>query len=414
MWETAPAPCLVSGVLVRQAWCVVWMLGRHCFGAWIAQVVSSRPDPMPSICTCCPPPAGAFRAWCSEAMRGLTGSADVTLCEFLLTVESNSEVAEYCTLYLGNSPAVRRREWGQEPKRGMVGGSTWVLTLQRVHWSHLAPSCLRQLLLLTPCANPPPPPSLPQVARFASEFMKRKLAEAAAAKSGKSRKAKAKAAASAAAVAAPTPAAASRPAAAGPPGYAPPEAAFPSLGAPAKVQPAKKDADWEKASEMGSCVVASGCWGWACDGMKSGLRAGAPSRPQLDLAFHLGLLLLLPSRPAGAQDRGRQEEEQGGWRGPLERRQGRAGLRSIVAKRNTCRPAPPSVLFTQLPSYSLLAPRSGQEAGWLHAGLCQWHQLRAAGAAGQLRAAAVGRPSDRAAAACGAAALPAAGSAAGG
>lgn len=40
-------------------------------------------------------------------MRGLTGSPDVTLCEFLLTVESNSELAEYCTLYLGNSPAVR-------------------------------------------------------------------------------------------------------------------------------------------------------------------------------------------------------------------------------------------------------------------------------------------------------------------
>jgi cell wall-associated NlpC family hydrolase len=122
-------------------------------------------------------------------MRGLTGSADITLCEFLLTVESNSEVAEYCTLYLGNNPAV---------------------------------------------------------ARFASEFMKRKLAEAAAAKSGKSRKAKAKAAAAAATAAAPTPAAASRPAA-GPPGYAPPEAAFPSLGATAaKAQPAKKDADWEK------------------------------------------------------------------------------------------------------------------------------------------------------------------------
>lgn len=42
-------------------------------------------------------------------MRELTGSADVTLCEFLLTVESNSELAEYCTLYLGSSPAVSRR-----------------------------------------------------------------------------------------------------------------------------------------------------------------------------------------------------------------------------------------------------------------------------------------------------------------
>lgn len=60
---------------------------------------------------CRPPPpalpsAGAFRVWCQEQMRELTGSADVTLCEFLLTVESNSELAEYCTLYLGSSPAV--------------------------------------------------------------------------------------------------------------------------------------------------------------------------------------------------------------------------------------------------------------------------------------------------------------------
>ena len=39
-------------------------------------------------------------------MRALTGSDDVTLCEFLLTVVANSEVAEYITLYMGSSPAV--------------------------------------------------------------------------------------------------------------------------------------------------------------------------------------------------------------------------------------------------------------------------------------------------------------------
>jgi hypothetical protein len=39
-------------------------------------------------------------------MQELTGTPDTTLCEFLLTVESNSELAEYCTLYLGNAPAV--------------------------------------------------------------------------------------------------------------------------------------------------------------------------------------------------------------------------------------------------------------------------------------------------------------------
>ena len=39
-------------------------------------------------------------------MRSLSGTDDVTLCEFLLTVEANSEVAEYITMYLGASPAV--------------------------------------------------------------------------------------------------------------------------------------------------------------------------------------------------------------------------------------------------------------------------------------------------------------------
>ena len=39
-------------------------------------------------------------------MRALSGSDDVTLCEFLLTVEANSEVAEYIAMYLGNSAAV--------------------------------------------------------------------------------------------------------------------------------------------------------------------------------------------------------------------------------------------------------------------------------------------------------------------
>lgn len=45
--------------------------------------------------------AGPFRLWCMEQMQELTGSRDVTLCEFLMTVESNSEVAEYVSTYLG-------------------------------------------------------------------------------------------------------------------------------------------------------------------------------------------------------------------------------------------------------------------------------------------------------------------------
>jgi len=91
------------------------------------------------------PLTGEFREWCMEQMQALTGSSDVTLCEFLMTVESNSEVADYVAAYLGATPAV---------------------------------------------------------ATFSSEFLKRKLAEMAAGTGKKSRKARAKARARAAAAAA--------------------------------------------------------------------------------------------------------------------------------------------------------------------------------------------------------------------
>ena len=91
------------------------------------------------------PLTGEFREWCIEQMKTLTGSSDVTLCEFLMTVESNSEVADYVAAYLGTTPAV---------------------------------------------------------ATFSSDFLKRKLAEMAAGTGKKSRKARAKARARAAAAAA--------------------------------------------------------------------------------------------------------------------------------------------------------------------------------------------------------------------
>ena len=87
---------------------------------------------------------GEFRSWCMEQMKTLTGSEDVTLCEFLMTVESNSEVADYVAAYLGATAAA---------------------------------------------------------ATFSSEFLRRKLAELAAGTSKKSRKARAKARAKAAAAA---------------------------------------------------------------------------------------------------------------------------------------------------------------------------------------------------------------------
>lgn len=88
---------------------------------------------------------GAFRMWCAEQMQQLMGSRDVTLCEFLMTLESNFEVAEYVATYMGETPAA---------------------------------------------------------ATFSSEFLKRKLAEQASSSGKKSRKARAKANAAAAAAAA--------------------------------------------------------------------------------------------------------------------------------------------------------------------------------------------------------------------
>jgi flagellar biosynthesis component FlhA len=45
-----------------------------------------------------------FTAWCQDQMKNLTGSDDITLCEFLMTVDSNSEVADYVAAYLGTAP----------------------------------------------------------------------------------------------------------------------------------------------------------------------------------------------------------------------------------------------------------------------------------------------------------------------
>ncbi len=97
-------------------------------------------------------------------MRGLTGSADVTLCEFLLTVESNSEVAEYCTLYLGNSPAVRKAAAGWAASQHAAGltvavkdmGSMSALIWPHECWPHTA-----NLVRPSPPPPPPPPPGLP-------------------------------------------------------------------------------------------------------------------------------------------------------------------------------------------------------------------------------------------------------------
>lgn len=49
--------------------------------------------------------SGQFRSWCADQMEKLAGNRDLTLCEFLMSVESNSEVAEYVATYLGENPS---------------------------------------------------------------------------------------------------------------------------------------------------------------------------------------------------------------------------------------------------------------------------------------------------------------------
>lgn len=355
--------------------------GRHAIQPNTCENV--RPSPsLPAHLLLAPPRcAGAFRGWCQEQMRELTGSADVTLCEFLLTVESNSELAEYCTLYLGSSPGVSRQAGWPAAKHGQGrpampwastaagGGSACRMGRPRHCTARMAPglrgACIpagagRRRLPMGDAPRPRPPSSAfhppsaapPQVARFAAEFMKRKLAEAAAAsKSSRSRKSKAKAAAAAQ----PAPAAA-RPAApapaVGPPGYAPPAAAFPALGA-AAAQPVKKDTDWEKVGSGwdGTCMQLLGA-SWAAlrrYGFANGCAAPClhGTSPRLR-----GLWRGCPAR-------------RGHWQGRLN------GARRF--------PVPPGCPGAQ--GGWRQEEEEGRQAGLQHAGLCQRHQLRAAGAA---------------------------------
>lgn len=47
-----------------------------------------------------------FRDWCHAELLDITGSSDLSLVEFLMTLASRSEVAEYIQLYLGQSERI--------------------------------------------------------------------------------------------------------------------------------------------------------------------------------------------------------------------------------------------------------------------------------------------------------------------
>ena len=48
-----------------------------------------------------------FANWCKIHLRKLrNGDDDLTLVQYLMTVSSNAEIAEYMTEYLGKTPAV--------------------------------------------------------------------------------------------------------------------------------------------------------------------------------------------------------------------------------------------------------------------------------------------------------------------
>jgi len=45
--------------------------------------------------------------WCATTLETLTGSTDITLAQYLMTVESPSAVEEYVTIYLGGGEEVK-------------------------------------------------------------------------------------------------------------------------------------------------------------------------------------------------------------------------------------------------------------------------------------------------------------------
>jgi hypothetical protein len=42
-----------------------------------------------------------FKMWCSAQMQSLTGSEDLTLIEFLMSLSSAADIKEYVAQYLG-------------------------------------------------------------------------------------------------------------------------------------------------------------------------------------------------------------------------------------------------------------------------------------------------------------------------
>lgn len=58
----------------------------------------------------------AFIQWCREQMIELRNDPDLSLVEFLLSVTSSGEVADYTEMYLGKSAKVRAQWEITEPK----------------------------------------------------------------------------------------------------------------------------------------------------------------------------------------------------------------------------------------------------------------------------------------------------------
>ena len=54
-----------------------------------------------------PPMSPALMEWCASTLEQLTGSTDITLAQYLMTVESPAAVEEYVTIYLGGGEEVK-------------------------------------------------------------------------------------------------------------------------------------------------------------------------------------------------------------------------------------------------------------------------------------------------------------------
>lgn len=78
--------------------------------------------------------SGEMKQWCAEKLEQITGSSDITLATFLMTVDTDTEIYEYVHSYLGINNAA------DEFASGFIQQKSFDLSNQTVKKDHTAPS----------------------------------------------------------------------------------------------------------------------------------------------------------------------------------------------------------------------------------------------------------------------------------